>query len=104
MATDRNRQVYRKSNIFGVIIIAVICLVIGAAAYFAGRKIDAQNDYYTQQENELQSQIDAENERTKEIEDYSRYVLSDEFAEKEAREKFGLVTDDEIVLKSGDGE
>lgn len=80
-------------------IVAVICVVICAASFFGGRSVEAQNEYYNARESELQSQIDAESERAEELEEYSRYVDSDEFAEKMAREKFGLVREDEVVLK-----
>lgn len=100
MASNRERRAYRKSNICGVVICAVICTVICAAAFFGGRSVAAQNAYYSQKESELQSQLDEESERAEEIEDYSRYVDSDEFAEKMAREKFGLVKEDEIVFKA----
>lgn len=99
MASNRNREVYRKSNICGVVIVAVICAVICAVTFWGGRNVAAQNAYYSAKETELQSQIDAESERAEEIEAYSRYVDSDEFAEKMAREKFGLVKEDEIVIK-----
>jgi cell division protein DivIC len=100
MASSRERHVYKKANICGVVIVAVICAVICAVTFFGGRSVSAQNTYYSQQESELQSRIDAESDRAEEIEDYSRYVDSDEFAEKMAREKFGLVKEDELVIKS----
>lgn len=81
-------------------IVAVICAIICAVTFFGGRSVDAQNAYYSTKESELQSQIDAESDRAEEIEDYSRYVDSDEFAEKTAREKFGLVKEDEVVIKA----
>lgn len=101
MAT--NRQVYRKSNIFGVLIIAVICAIICLATFLAGRSVAAQNEYYTQQEELLKSQIEAEHERTQQIEEYGRYVQSDEYKAYVARKKFGLLYDDEMVFKAGDG-
>jgi cell division protein DivIC len=100
MASNRERHVYRKANICGVVIVAVICAVICGVTFFGGRSIAAQNASYAAKESELQSRIDAESDRAEEIEDYSRYVDSDEFAEKMAREKFGLVKEDEIVIKS----
>lgn len=100
MASNRERKVYRRSNICGVLIVAAICAVICAATFFGGRSVAAQNEYYSELESQLESQIAAESERAEEIEDYSRYVDSDEFAEKAAREKFGLVKEDEVVIKA----
>ena len=53
-------------------------------------------------EQELQQQIDAEQQRTEEIEDLQDYMKSDEYAEKTAREKLGLVKDGEILFKEAD--
>lgn len=100
MAGKKSRQITRKSNIFGVCVIALICAAICVATFLGGRSIAAQNEYYTRLESEIQSQIEAEEERAEEIEEYSRYVLSDEFAEEMAKEKFGLVNEDELVIKS----
>lgn len=99
MAADRNREVYRKSNIFGVFIIASICIVICVATFFAGRSVAAQNEYYTELEAELTQKIEEQSQRSEEIDEYGRYVKSDEFARKMAREKFGMVEEDEIVIK-----
>ena len=100
MASRRERQAYRKSNICGVVIVAVICMGICAATFFGGRDVAAQNAEYSSMEEELESRIAEESVRAEEIEDYSRYVDSDEFAEKMAREKFGLVKEDEVVIKA----
>lgn len=99
MASGREREIYRKSNICGVAIVVVICGVITAASFLGSRDVEAQNESYIQLESELESQIADESERAEEIEAYSRYVDSDEFAEKTAREKYGLVSSDEVVIK-----
>ncbi len=99
MASGREREIYRKSNICGVAIVVIICMVIIVACFFGGKNVEAQNESYIQLESELESQIADESERAEEIEEYSRYVDSDEFAEKVAKEKYGLVNSDEIVIK-----
>jgi cell division protein DivIC len=40
-----------------------------------------------------------ETERTKEIDDLKEYMETDEYAEEVARDKLGLVKDNEIVFK-----
>lgn len=100
MASNRNRQVYRKSNLCGVLIVMVICAVICVSTFVGSRSVAAQNAYYTALEEELESKIEDESARAEEIEEYSRYVQSDEFAAKMAREKFGLVSEDELVIKA----
>ena len=48
---------------------------------------------------EVQSQIDEENERTKEIDETTERMDTDEYVAEVAREKLGLVKDNEIVFK-----
>ncbi len=100
MASKRERQVYRKSNIFGVIVVAIVCVGICVATFLDGKEVAAQNAEYSSIEAELESQIEEESIRAEEIEEYSRYILTDEFAQQVAREKFGLVSEDEVVLKA----
>lgn len=48
---------------------------------------------------EVQSQIDEENERTKEIDETKERMDTDEYVAEVAREKLGLVKNNEIVFK-----
>lgn len=48
---------------------------------------------------EVQSQSDEENERTKEIDETKERMDTDEYVAEVAREKLGLVKDNEIVFK-----
>ena len=47
----------------------------------------------------ISEEIKKEEERTKEIEETKEYMQSDEYAEKVARDKLGLVKNNEIVFK-----
>ena len=51
---------------------------------------------------ELAEQIDDEKARTKEIEAMQDYIQSDEYTEKIAKEKIGLVKENEIIFKEAD--
>ena len=47
----------------------------------------------------LEQRIREEKDRTKELEILPEYIQSDEYIEKAAREKFGLVYEDDIIFK-----
>ena len=51
------------------------------------------------QEQELQEQIDAEEERSKEIDSLEEYVGTDEYIEQTAKDKLNLVHENEIIFK-----
>ena len=48
---------------------------------------------------ELEEELKTEEARTKDIEDMQEYMQSDEYTEKIAKEKIGLVKDNEIIFK-----
>ena len=51
------------------------------------------------QEQELQEQIDAEEERSKEIDSLEEYVGTDEYIEQTAKDRLNLVHENEIIFK-----
>ena len=73
-----------------VAITAVIILLCGMVIVH-GIALKKSNDAYKVQEEELQTQIDAEKERSEEINKLKKYVGTDEYIEEVAREKLGLV-------------
>ena len=50
----------------------------------------------------LTQQIEAEEQRTNDIEEMQEYMQSDEYKEKAAKEKLGLIKDDEIIFKEAE--
>ena len=55
-----------------------------------------------QQSADLDAQISQEEDRTQEITDLQEYMQSDEYLEKVAKDKLGLVRDGEIIFKESD--
>ena len=60
----------------------------------------AKDQSYQAQEQELEEQIKEEKARSKEIEDLEEYVGTDEYVEDVAKEKLGLVHENEIIFKA----
>ena len=82
-----------------VAITAVIILLCGMVIAH-GMALKKSNDAYKVQEEELQTQIDAEKERSEEINKLKKYVGTDEYIEEVAREKLGLVKENEILFRA----
>ena len=82
-----------------VAITAVIILLCGMVIVH-GIALKKSNDAYKVQEEELQTQIDAEKERSEEINKLKKYVGTDEYIEEVAREKLGLVKENEILFRA----
>ncbi len=98
-AGRRKKSRKRKFLVFGFLL-----LVTGSAAAFKGQEMKQEKKKYESRMAELESEIAEEEKRTKEIEEYRDYVKSDEYAEEVARDKLGLVYDDEVLLKAKEDE
>ena len=62
--------------------------------------LKAKNREYQAQETELKEQIQAEKDRSKEIKELDKYVGTDKYVEDVAKEKLGLVHNNEIIYKA----
>jgi cell division protein DivIC len=54
---------------------------------------------YDKREARLLEQIEEENKRAEEITEYEKYTKTKKYAEEVAKEKLGLVKEDEIIFK-----
>ena len=66
-------------------------------------ELTQREEEYAEQKNALpysgEEQIQAQKERSTELDALPAYIESDEYIEKVAREKFGLIYPDETVIK-----
>lgn len=76
----------------------VVCVLL-IVLMVEGQSLQKKIDDNIERQAELQEQLDAETARTQEIEELQEYMQSDEYIEKIAREKIGLVKDNEIIFK-----
>ena len=86
-------------NYLGMVGIAVIALVLLGSLMVQSKGLQQRLDYYNSKAAALEKSIDSEKERTKEIEAQKEYMKTDEYVEEAAREKLGLVKDNEIVFQ-----
>ncbi len=95
----KERRRASVSNRRGMVGIALVVLVLLSVFIVQSHKLSEKNAAFEQQIVQLQEQIELENERTKELEELPEYTKSREYIEKVAREKFGLVYEDEIIFR-----
>ena len=89
-----------KQNRFAVFsIIIVVVMLIGVMA-IDGAGLIRKRTSNAKKIEELKAGIEAENERTEELKEYEKYTKTKKFAEETAKEKLGLVHDDEIIFKA----
>lgn len=83
-----------------MIAIIGVLIFLSAVVFIHGMTLKERNETYMAQEAELQAQIEAEQERSEEIDELKEYVGTDEYIEQIAKEKLGLVHENEILFKS----
>jgi len=95
------RIAYRKrpQNRLSMVLVSVVVLLLLAAVSVASMDLQEQLDTYNARKEQLSRQIAAEEERKLEIEEYRKYTQTKKFAEEYAKEKLGLVYEDEILFK-----
>ena len=84
-------------NYLGMVGIMVIALVLLGSLMLQSKTLERRRDYYDSKATALEKSIESEKERTKEIEAEKEYMKTD--VEEAAREKLGLVKDNEIVFQ-----
>lgn len=97
-ARRQKKRVQRhKRSIIGIC--AVILLLVGVISVNS-ITLRAKNKSYIAQETELKEQIQEEKDREAEIADLENYVGTDEYVEQVAKDKLGLVHENEIIFKA----
>lgn len=95
------RIVYRRKNqnrfsMFLVsLVVVMIMLVVAVKSMELQRKIDAK----AIEQQQLEEQIEAEERRSRELEEFGKEVQTKGYIEDIAREKLGLIYEDEILFK-----
>ena len=94
------RSAKKRQNRFSVtlviIVVILLAIVLGVGKYNNRKKLAE----YEKQKEQLAAQIESEQERATEIEEYEKYTKTKKYAEEVAKEKLGLVGEDEIIFKS----
>lgn len=83
-----------------MVAIALVVMVLLVGLLVQSHNLSSQNRQYEAQKSELEQRINDEELRAGEIENLNDYVDSTEYIEKVAREKLGLVYEDEIIFQA----
>ena len=100
MGNSKKRKKKKKVgyNSLGMIAIALVVLVLLGGLMLESNDLKERLTYDAKAAT-LQQQIEDEQTRTEEIDKLKKYMETDEYAEEVAREKLGLVKDNETVFK-----
>ena len=92
----RSRHASRGSGTISVSIIVLVFLTVMAVQIYQMKQKD---EAYAAQEDLLQEQYEEETQRAEELVELEAYMQSDEYIEDTAKNRLGLVYDNEIIFK-----
>ncbi len=99
MARSLRERRRRSQNRFAMMSISAVVLVMLVVITIKSVELQSKSDYYASREAVLNKQIAEEQERTEEIAEYKKYVQTKKYVEEVAKDKLGLVYDDEVIFK-----
>ena len=101
----RRRVAFRKKrqNRLGMILVSIVVIMLFAVILIKSIDLREKKAAYDEKEVMLEQQIEAEQERTKELIEYEKYTKTAKYVEEVAKDKLGLVYEDEIIFESEDG-
>ena len=85
---------HKKSIVLICFVLVLLSTVLGVNSI----ELNKRNDNYKEQEAELEAQIQEQEARAKEIEEFEKYVQTEDYIKEVAEEKLGLVDPDEILF------
>lgn len=89
----------RRQNKSAVLYIALISLMLLGVMSVQILSLYGRKQSYQMKEQELQTQLESEQQRQAELEEYEDYVTTEEYIEQTAKTKLGLVNPNEIIFK-----
>lgn len=89
----------RRQNRFSMFLVTLVVLMILVVVSVKSSDLKKQQEVYITKEEDLNKRIEAEEHRTKDIEDYRKYTQTKKYVEEVAKDKLGLVYEDEILFK-----
>ncbi len=93
------RSTRKRQNKVSVILITIVLVMLIIVVSVGKRDISRRQAEYDRREAEIKEKIEEESQRAEEIEEYEKYTKTKRYAEEVAKEKLGLVKEDEIIFK-----
>ena len=97
----KRRVVFRRKrqNRLGMFLVTIVVLMLLVVVSINSIGLRQKRASYQEREQALQQQIDAEEERSEQIEEYRKYTQTKKYVEEVAKDKLGLVNPGEIIYK-----
>lgn len=95
------KAAYRKGrqNRLAMLLVTTVVLMMMLVVTVKSVELRQKRQIYMEKEEALLQEIEAEEARAVEIEEYGKYTQTKKFVEEVAKEKLGLVYEGEIIFK-----
>lgn len=107
----RNRRKRRKTpeflrtkneNRLGMTVAGIAIMIMTVVVGVNSVSLKQKEEKYAAREQELMELIEAETKRAAELEEFATYTKTKKYAEEVAKDKLGLVYDNEIIFQEND--
>lgn len=97
----RRKVAYRKrsQNRFSMFLVSLVVILITIVVAVKSVELKQKLSTYEAKEQQLNAQLEAEQQRAEEIEEFRTYTQTKRYAEEVAKDKLGLVYEGEILFK-----
>lgn len=95
----KKREKENLNNRMALLGITLVVLSLAVAVHLKGIDLKKRDLDYQLREENLMAQVASEEERSVSLEEERVYVQTKQYIEKVAKEKLGLVNEDEVLLK-----
>ncbi len=89
----------RRQNRLAMLLVTTVVLMMMLVVTVKSVELRQKRAVYREREEVLLQEIELEEARSAEIEEYGKYTQTKKFVEEVAKEKLGLVYDGEIIFK-----
>ena len=89
----------KKQNRVSMGLVILVVFMILVVVSFRGVGLKEKKEEYEKKEAQLSEEIAMEEQRAIEIEEYEKYTQTKKYVEEVAKEKLGLVKENEIIFK-----
>lgn len=96
----KSRKIREQRRHLGSVCILLIVLAVFGVSAIGSFQLKKKNRAYEAREKALEEAIADEEERAKEIEELETYTKTKKYVEDVAKDKLGLVYEDEIIFKA----
>lgn len=93
----------KRQNRLGMVCVSVVVIMVCVVILVKSTELQQKKEAYVKREEALQQQIETEEARAQELIEYEKYTKTAKYVEEVAKDKLGLVYDDEIIFESEDG-